>query len=53
MDSLAYLRLQMGLEGIGLAGEHTIKQVTRVTSEELPLMLLAHLSERNLIAYFS
>ena len=52
MDALAYLLLQMGLEGKGPAGEHTIKQVTVVPGEEMPLMLLAQLADQKLVAYY-
>ena len=43
----------MGLEGKGLVGEHTIRQVQIVPDEELPLMLLAQLADRKLVAYYS
>lgn len=53
MNPLPYLLLQMGLEGKGLVGEHTIRQVRVVPDEELPLVLLAQLADQNLVAYYS
>ena len=53
MDPLAYLFLQMGLEGKGFVGEHTIRQVQVVPGEELPLVLLAQLADQKLVAYYS
>jgi len=53
MNPLAYLLLQMGLEGKGLVGEHTIRQVQVVPGEELPLVLLAQLADQKLVAYYS
>jgi len=53
MDSLAYLHLQLGLEGKGLGGENTIRQVQVVPGEELPLLLLAQLADQKLVAYYS
>jgi len=53
MNPLTYLLLQMGLEGKGLVGEHTIRQVQVVPDEELPLMLLAQLTDQKLVAYYS
>jgi RimJ/RimL family protein N-acetyltransferase len=52
MDALTYLILQIELEGTGLAGEHTIRQVREVPGEELPLMLLAQLADPGLVAYY-
>jgi hypothetical protein len=52
MDALAYLLLQMGLEGKELVGGHTIKQIKVVPGEELPLILLAQLADQNLVAYY-
>ena len=53
MNPLTYLLLQMGLEGKGLVGEQTIRQVQVVPDEELPLMLLAQLADQKLVAYYS
>jgi len=53
MNPLTYLLLQMGLEGKGLVGEHTIRQVKVVPDEELPLVLLAQLADQKLVAYYS
>src|SRR5688500_258274 len=53
MNSLSCLLLQMGLEGKGLVGGHTIKQVRVVPGEELPLVLLAQLADQKLVAYYS
>src|SRR5215211_203748 len=52
MNPLTYLRLQMGLEGKGLVGGHTIMQIQVVPDEELPLMLLAQLADQKLVAYY-
>lgn len=52
MNALKYLRLQMRLEGKGLAGEYTIKQVKNVPGEELPLILVAQLADGRLITYY-
>lgn len=52
MNALAYLLLQMQLEGKGLVEGHTIKQVTVVPGEELPLILVAQLADQKLIAYY-
>jgi ribosomal protein S18 acetylase RimI-like enzyme len=53
MNPLTYLLLQMGLEGKGPVGEHTIRQVQVVPDEDLPLMLLAQLADQKLVAYYS
>jgi GNAT superfamily N-acetyltransferase len=53
MDTLAYLLLQMQLEGKGLVGGYTIRQVQVVPGEELPLVLLAQLADQKLVAYYS
>lgn len=53
MNPLTYLHLQLGLEGKGLVGEHTIRQVQVVPGEELPLLLLAQMADQKLVAYYS
>jgi hypothetical protein len=53
MNALTYLLLQMGLEGKGLVGRNTIRQIQVVPGEELPLLLLAQLADRTLVAYYS
>jgi GNAT superfamily N-acetyltransferase len=53
MDAHACLLSQIELEGKGLIGEHTIKRVKNVPGEELPLVLLAQLADRELVAYYS
>jgi len=53
MNPLAYLLLQLGLEGKGLVGEHTMRQVQIVPGEELSLVLLAQLADQRLVAYYS
>lgn len=52
MDALAYLLLQMELEGKGVIGEHTIRQIKAVPGEEMPLMLLAQLADQKLVTYY-
>lgn len=53
MDALAYLLLQMELEGKGLVGEDTIRQVEIVPGEQLPFVLLAQLPDQKLAVYYS
>ena len=53
MNPLTYLLLQMRLEGKGLVGENTIRQVQVVPGEELPLVLFAQLADQKLVAYYS
>lgn len=53
MNPLAYLLLQMGLEGKELIGGQTMRQVQVVPDEELPLILLAQLADQKNVAYYS
>ncbi len=52
MEALAYLHLQMRLEGKGLVNEGLMRQVELVPDEDLPLMLIAHLANQELIVYY-
>ena len=52
MDPLAYLHLQMRLEGKELFNECLIRQVEVVPGEELPLMLLTKLVNESLVTYY-
>lgn len=52
MDSLTYLHLQMRLEGKALIGEYFMRQVEAVPDEEMPLMLIAQLAGKELVAYY-
>jgi len=51
-EEIAYLLLQMRLEGKGLAGEHTIRQVQAIPGEQLPFVLLAQLASQELVVYY-
>jgi RimJ/RimL family protein N-acetyltransferase len=52
MNPLAYLQLQMRLEGKALINERSMKQVDVVGDEEMPLMLIAQLADKELVAYY-
>lgn len=52
MEPLAYLHLQMHLEGKGLVHEHWMRQVEIVPDEELPLLLSARLANGELVTYY-
>jgi len=52
MNPLAYLHLQMRLEGKGLVNEHLMRQVEAVPDEEMPIMLIANLANEELVAYY-
>ncbi|RPJ27663.1 MAG: GNAT family N-acetyltransferase [Chloroflexi bacterium] len=52
MQPLAYLHLQMRLEGKELVKGDLMKQVEIVPDEELPLMLLARLGNEELVTYY-
>jgi RimJ/RimL family protein N-acetyltransferase len=52
MEPLAYLHLQMRLEGKGLVSEHLMRQVEVVPDEELPLVLIARLANGRLVEYY-
>lgn len=52
MDPLEYLQLQMRLEGKEVFNGCLIRQVEVVPGEELPLMLLAELADKSLVAYY-
>lgn len=53
MDPLTYLRLQMRLEGKALVNEQFMRQVEVVSDEEMPLILLAQLANKELITYYA
>ena len=52
MELLAYLHLQMRLEGKGLVHERWMRQVEIVPDEELPLLLSARLANGELVTYY-
>jgi len=52
MGPLAYLHLQMRLEGKVLVNTCLMKQVETVPDEELPLMLVARLANEELVTYY-
>lgn len=52
MDSISYLHLQMKLEGKGTSHGCFLRQVEQVPGEDLPLMLIARLSNGELVAYY-
>jgi hypothetical protein len=52
MEQLAYLHLQMRLEGKGLVNEHSMRQVEIVPDEELPFVLIARLANGQLVTYY-
>jgi GNAT superfamily N-acetyltransferase len=52
MKPLAYLHLQMRLEGKGLVSPRLMKQIEVVPDEELPLMLLGYLANDELVTYY-
>ena len=52
MEPLAYLHLQMRLEGKALVRKHFIRQVEVVPAEEMLLLLVARLANEELVAYY-
>jgi RimJ/RimL family protein N-acetyltransferase len=52
MEPLAYLHLQMRLEGKALVREHFMQQVEVVSDEEMPLLLIAQLANKEVVAYY-
>ncbi len=52
MEPLAYLHLQMRLEGKSLSSGCFMRQVEIVPDEEMPLMLIARLANEELVAYY-
>lgn len=52
MDPLAYLHLQMRLEGKALVNGPFMRQVEVVEDEEMPWMLIAHLANQELVTYY-
>jgi RimJ/RimL family protein N-acetyltransferase len=52
MNPLAYLHLQMRLEGKGRVNEHLMRQVEALPDEEMPIMLIANLANEELVAYY-
>jgi RimJ/RimL family protein N-acetyltransferase len=53
MDPLTYLHLQLRLEGKELVNGHFLRQVEALPGEEMPLMLLAQLANKELITYYA
>ena len=53
MDPLAYLHLQIRLEGKTLVKEHFMRQVEVAPEEQMPLMLIAQLANKELVAYYA
>jgi RimJ/RimL family protein N-acetyltransferase len=52
MNPLTYLHLQMRLEWKELVNEHFMRQVEVVPDEEMPLMLIAQLENKELAVYY-
>jgi len=52
MGPLDYLHLQLRLEGKALVNEHFLRQVEVVPGEDMPLLLVAQLANKELIAYY-
>jgi RimJ/RimL family protein N-acetyltransferase len=52
MEPLAYLHLQMRLEGKRLINGHFLTQVEIVPDEEFPLLLIARLANGKLVVYY-
>ena len=52
MDSSHYLHMQLRLEGKCLVGNDRLRQVKIVPDEDMPLMLIAQLADRQIVAYF-
>jgi RimJ/RimL family protein N-acetyltransferase len=52
MQPLAYLHLQLRLEGKAVRDDCRMRQVEEVPGEEMPLMLLAQLANHELVAYY-
>ena len=52
MNPLDYLQLQLKLEGKGVIDGKFLRRVEVVPDEETPLMMIAQLADKNLVAYF-
>src|SRR5688572_1302858 len=52
MNPLDYLHLQLRLEGKEVIGNNLLRHVEVVPDEEVPLVLIAQLSDENLVSYF-
>jgi RimJ/RimL family protein N-acetyltransferase len=52
MEPLAYLQLQMRLEGKAFVREHFIRQVEAVPGEETTLVLIAQLANKEVTVYY-
>lgn len=52
MEPLAYLHLQLGLEGMEIIHDCFVRQVEIVPDEEVPLVLLARLANGALVEYY-
>ena len=52
MDVSQYLHMQLRLEGKTHVGHDRLKQVEIVPAEDMPLMLIAQLADKRIIAYY-
>jgi RimJ/RimL family protein N-acetyltransferase len=52
MNPLEHLHLQLRLEGKEVLAGTLLRQVEVVPGEDMPLMLIAHLADQRLVAYF-
>ena len=52
MDAIDYLHLQLRLEGKDVVGTDSLRQVEIVSDEEMPLMLIALLADKQVVAYY-
>jgi RimJ/RimL family protein N-acetyltransferase len=52
MEPLAYLHLQMRLEGKGIINDCLMRQVEQVPDEQLPLVLMAQFANKDRVAYY-
>ena len=52
MDAIDYLHLQLQLEGKDVVGTDSLRPVEIVPDEEMPLMLIAQLADKQVVAYY-
>ncbi len=52
MNPLTYLHLQLRLEGKALVNEQFLRQVEAMPGEEMPLMLIAQLANKDFVVYY-
>lgn len=52
MDLTDYLHLQLRLEGKSVTGEDRLRQVEAVPGEDMPVMILARLTDGNVVSYY-